>query len=75
MRKMSWMMDWKWMKYEYSEEAVGDVWGVCGRCVEEAVGDVWKRLWEICGGGCGRCVEEAVGDVWRRLWEMCVGDV
>ena len=24
-RKMSWMMDWKWIKYEYSEEAVGDV--------------------------------------------------
>ena len=25
MRKMSWMMDWKLIKYEYSEEAVEDV--------------------------------------------------
>ena len=41
-RQMSWMMDRKWIKYEYSEEAVGDA---------------WRRLWENCGGGCGRCVD------------------
>ena len=54
MRKMSWMMDWKWMKYEYSEEAVGDVWGGCG----------------MCGGGYGRCVEETVGDVCGRCVDV-----
>ena len=37
-----------WMKYEYSEEAVGDV---------------WRRLWEMCGECCGRCVEKALEDV------------
>ena len=39
MRKMSWIMDWKWMKYELVRRLWEMCGGGCGRCVKEAVGD------------------------------------